>query len=374
MADLKAKREIRIFYAWQSDLAAKFNRNAIKKSLRFVSGELEEQLSSKGQTTEVIIDEATRDSPGSPNIPISILQKIQRADIFVGDVSIINSNVVESRNTPNPNVVFELGFAVSNLGWERVILLVNEVHGKVELLPFDFDRHRAMTFKLTEGIGTPKELTTHLLGAISLILSKDPPRPRASHFDIAATQRERDLTNLHWLLGSIHWPTIEEHISNGPQRLSMPSTDFHDEVIYIVSSPLFHIYDDELKERIDKFVKHWSGSIKHDHYVPSQSGRTYVFRSGHPSQHHIEQKAWHYMQDERLKMHAAMNDLLAVIRAKFPEIDLRELSDATARRYDAEIADIKSRFERNPLLLKSRKNTRSVHKPVKRAKKPEKDV
>jgi hypothetical protein len=52
------------------------------------------------------------------------------------------------------------------------------------------------------------------------------------------------------------------------------------------------------------------------------------------------------MQRERLKMHSAMKDLLAVIRAKFPEIDLRELSEATARWYEAETADNERRFGR----------------------------
>ena len=70
------KRSIKVFYAWQSDLPAKFNRNAVKKSLRLASGELEAQLSTETQT-EVIIDEATRDYPGSPNIPASILEKIK---------------------------------------------------------------------------------------------------------------------------------------------------------------------------------------------------------------------------------------------------------------------------------------------------------
>src|SRR5258706_7332995 len=161
-------RSIKVFYAWQSDLPAKFNRTAVKKCLRLASGELEEQLSTETQQTEVVIDEATRDCPGSPNIPASILEKIQASDVFVADVSIINSES-DDKTTPNPNVVFELGYAVANLGWERVILLINEVHGKVELLPFDFDRHRATPFTLAESKGTPKELTKTLTGAISLI-------------------------------------------------------------------------------------------------------------------------------------------------------------------------------------------------------------
>jgi hypothetical protein len=45
-------------------------------------------------------------------------------------------------------------------------------------------------------------------------------------------------------------------------------------------------------------------------------------------------------------MYAAMNELLAVIRTKFPEIDLMALSNSVGRRYDAQMADIAERFSR----------------------------
>ncbi len=349
------KQLLKVFYAWQSDLPAKFNRTAVKKCLRVASGELEAQLSTETQQIEILIDEATRDCPGSPNIPASILEKIQSADIFVADVSIINSELSDGKKMPNPNVVFELGYAVANLGWERVILLINEAHGKIELLPFDFDRHRATPFTLAEGKGTPKELTKTLTEAISLIVSKDPPRPHAGGFNPAEAERERDLTNLRWLLGSINWPTMDDHISTGPKFLSAASTHFHDEVIGIVSSTLFHIYDSELNKRIQAFIEHWSGSVKYDHYVPMNGARSYIFRPGHPSQRIKEQKEFHYMEKERSKMYAAMNELLAVIRTKFPEIDLMALSNSVGQRYDAQMADIAERLSRPLPALKGEK-------------------
>jgi len=73
------KQLLKVFYAWQSDLPAKFNRTAVKKCLRVASGELEAQLSTETQQIEVLIDEATRDCPGSPNIPASILENYRMA-------------------------------------------------------------------------------------------------------------------------------------------------------------------------------------------------------------------------------------------------------------------------------------------------------
>ncbi|WP_420917155.1 TIR domain-containing protein [Dictyobacter halimunensis] len=97
------------------------------------------------------IDEATRDEAGSPNILQTILKKITKADIFICDVSIINATSKHGRKVPNPNVVFELGYAVSELGRERIILLFNTAYGTHQDLPFDFKPHRATSYHLDEG-------------------------------------------------------------------------------------------------------------------------------------------------------------------------------------------------------------------------------
>jgi hypothetical protein len=347
VAKTRSGRAIKIFYAWQNDLPPTFNRHAIKKGLRFAGAELEGDLSTKlGEMIEIVIDEATRDLPGSPHIPTAILQKIQAADVFVADVSAINSEQLdEDKKTPNPNVVFELGHAVAHLGWERVLLLVNEVHGSVKSLPFDFDRQRASPFRLADGgIGSQKDLTKMLRFAISLILEKDPPRPRASHFDLAEAQRERDLTNLRWFLQSIHLPTIDDHIETGPKFLSMASANFFDEVSAIISSSAFHLYDQELKGAVINFVKHWHNSMKYDHYTPMIGARSLIFTRGHPSDSPKEQRDWDYMDRARGELRKSTDSLLDLIRAKFPEIDIQGISNATGARYDAQMAEMQQRF------------------------------
>ena len=305
---------------------------------------MEELISKENHQVEITIDEATRDCPGSPNIPRTILEKIKSADIFVGDVSIIQSDARASTKTPNPNVVFELGYAVANLGWERVLLLLNKAHGSVELLPFDFDRHRATPFILAQGNENQQDLKKTLFDAISMIVSKDPPRPKAGLFNVVEAQRGRDLTNIRWLLSAINWPTIDEHISNGPKFLTVAATVFYDKINGVLSSTLFHIYDKELDKCIRKFVKHWTGSLKYDHYVPMIGQSRYVFKPGHPSQRAKENKEFEYMQAERLKMYKAMRELQDRIREKFPEIDLMALSNEVGRRYDSEVSEAQQRF------------------------------
>jgi hypothetical protein len=339
----KIVRSVKIFYAWEDDLLPrKFNRYGIKNALTVAGQELEEYFpTDRNQPIKVVIDEATRDLPGSPHIPTAILEKIQSADVFVADVSAINSaQTDESKKTPNPNVVFELGYAVAYLGWERVILLVNEIHGPVTALPFDFDRHRASPFKLANGVGSQDCLRSLLRSAISLILEKDPRRPRASQFDQAQAQRERDLSNLRLLLQSIPWPAIDDHIARGAKFLSEASTILLEEVDYLVSSSSFHLYDGGLRTRVRQFVEDWRDSMKYDHYVERRVGSGFIFmRSDYPAQQAKELADWKYMDEARRRLLVPKDSLLTYIRTKFPEIDIRATSEDAAARYNAAMAE-----------------------------------
>jgi hypothetical protein len=110
-----------VFYAWQSDLPDDTNRGLIRRALRSAASALEESYTKS--KLHVDIDEATRGESGSPNIPRTILRKIARADAFVCDLTPINTaQGKQIKAMPNPNVIFELRYAVANLGWSRVIM------------------------------------------------------------------------------------------------------------------------------------------------------------------------------------------------------------------------------------------------------------
>jgi len=80
------ENEYTIFYSWQSDLPNDTNKNAIRQALRIASNNIEKEV----PNISIKLDEATRDMPGSPNIPNAIFSKIENADIFVCDLSTIN--------------------------------------------------------------------------------------------------------------------------------------------------------------------------------------------------------------------------------------------------------------------------------------------
>ena len=87
--------------------------------------------------------------------------------------------------TPNPNVVYELGYARRALGDEHIIMVMNTAYGAQPDLPFDLRQHRAIGYYLPKGIDdeslsrldTRKNLENSLKEHILAILKIDEPQP-----------------------------------------------------------------------------------------------------------------------------------------------------------------------------------------------------
>jgi predicted nucleotide-binding protein len=54
------------------------------------------------------------------------------------------------RNFPNPNVCFELGYAISVLTQARTLLLFHQNKHKLVDMPFDFSHYRTCPFEMAE--------------------------------------------------------------------------------------------------------------------------------------------------------------------------------------------------------------------------------
>lgn len=135
-----------VFYSWQSDLPNSTNRGFIESALNKAASTL-----TKDESIEVepVIERDTKGLAGAPDIPKAILEKIEAADIFVADVSIITPKGAE-RPIPNPNVLIELGYALKTLGPDRVVLVMNKAFGGPEFLPFDLKMKRVIVYELAE--------------------------------------------------------------------------------------------------------------------------------------------------------------------------------------------------------------------------------
>lgn len=135
----------RVFYSWQSDTRSTFNRNFIESCLESAVKRVNDNHS---DSPLLCVDKDTRGVPGSPDIINTILQKIDNSICFVADITPVG--IIGEKYIPNPNVMFELGYALSALGFERVILICNTAQCEIKDLPFDLGLKRVMTYRYSE--------------------------------------------------------------------------------------------------------------------------------------------------------------------------------------------------------------------------------
>lgn len=130
-----------IFYSWQGD--DEETADSIESSLKEVIDSLQLEL---GNNAQLCLDKDTHNELGSPDIASAILKKIDRASVFVADVSYVGG--YNGRKAVNQNVMFETGYAFAQCGVKSVIMLFNKDKGRIKDLPFDISHHRVLTFSM----------------------------------------------------------------------------------------------------------------------------------------------------------------------------------------------------------------------------------
>jgi hypothetical protein len=139
------KTDFTIFFSWQSDVGRQANKGYIEAKINNAISTL------KGNNTalNIHLQESTSNDTGSPEIVDVIIRKITNCDIFICDVTPISTFTNEYGTTkciPNPNVLFELGYAVGSIGWDRIILVWNDQYGDSQYAPFDIRNHRRIHY------------------------------------------------------------------------------------------------------------------------------------------------------------------------------------------------------------------------------------
>lgn len=138
------KNNFTVFFSWQSDVPknSEILRTFIKTAIgKFVNV----------QSVDVVFDEASRSVVGSQKVDEVILEKIRACDVFIADITPIARIETEENGKkrvkllPNPNVAFELGYAMHCLSMEQILisLPIGIPHGQ---LPFDFNHNRLIEF------------------------------------------------------------------------------------------------------------------------------------------------------------------------------------------------------------------------------------
>lgn len=152
---------MKLFYSWQSDTPS--NRGLIQKCLR-------EALKT---ATQFELETATRDTSGSPDISATILGKIDSSSMIIADVTIVNPGSRKVRLMPNPNVMYELGYAFKSLGEDNIILIADKATTNTANLPFDIRNRRMILLDFSKP-EAEKHITAAVLSALNGHKPKEP--------------------------------------------------------------------------------------------------------------------------------------------------------------------------------------------------------
>lgn len=167
---------MKVFYSWQSDLNhethLRFIRSALTEAVARAGTELEFEEAERPE-----VDEAAKGRRGAENIVSAILNKIAVAAVYVADITPICVNKA-GKLMPNPNVLYELGWASAKIGYERVILIMNDAEGyKPKDMPFDICQRPIISYTLKTGSSDIQRdkalsrLTVELAGAVKTDLA-----------------------------------------------------------------------------------------------------------------------------------------------------------------------------------------------------------
>lgn len=129
-----------VFFSWQADTETKVGRNFIERALQRAAAGIGGDANVEA-VRDLSVDRDTKNVPGSPPIVDTIFRKIDNAAVFVPDLTFVG-NRLDGRQTPNPNVLIEYGWALKSLGHGRIVPVMNTAFGgpTSETMPFNL-RH-----------------------------------------------------------------------------------------------------------------------------------------------------------------------------------------------------------------------------------------
>lgn len=312
--------ELKAFYSWQSDLPENENRY-------FIKGILEESIKKLNVkiNENIRIDESLANTSGSPDIKSTVLHKIENSSFFIADVSICSKNE-KGKYLSNSNVMFELGYAVAHLGWNRIILLINEDICKPEELPFDIRGHGVLPYTIKKRASFVNQMQKELEKIHSLPIAK-------KLLDKDKIKRDRDIENLTHLFTYIDFFCLEYYFREGPSYLTFDLLDFFDNLKIIYNSMGFFLYNEEIKSLLEKIYQDYKEITSHpDMYDSGNNNRYYLIKD-------TDYKKIHDFTNSSIKTSESLKknlDLfIKVIRKDYLEIDI-EKCFAEARKRNKE--------------------------------------
>ncbi len=130
-----------IFWSWQSDTPRRIGHYLVRDTLREAIEHLKAdhellEPAEREATAGLKLDSDRQGVPGSPDLAATIFEKIERADVFVADVTLVGQTS-DGKKLINSNVAIEYGHAHHALTFKRVLMVQNRHYGDGGELPFD---------------------------------------------------------------------------------------------------------------------------------------------------------------------------------------------------------------------------------------------
>ncbi len=318
---------IQIFYSWQSDI--EFNNKVIRDALKLSSIEIENKVASAKIDTK----DSSSNLIGSTRIPEQILKDIAGSDIFVCDLTIIGKSDIKQRKISNPNVLIELGYAISKLSWERTIVLFNEHFGNFPAdLPFDIEKRSALSFKITgiEDSNGKGILKNKLIEWIKKIIEINPSKPGDS-ISFKSEKRAKDVLNLRAAFSFIHFPGVDYFIHHGHQHILDTHVQQHVSFEFFTDGSEFYIYDSQARDLISRLRTKWNDSFNLFHLYEETLGNRHIFRARNVSQELYEADCVRHLGIKKSiqEFRRIWLDTLSYLRENYPEINFESLFLAT---------------------------------------------
>lgn len=307
---------VTLFNSWQSDTP--HNSKSIRSALREVSNKLESQIAG----LHIKIDEATSNQVGTLHIPSSILQNISAADIFLADLTTVGETFNKQKKLQNPNVLIELGYAVSQLGWDRIILLFNKEVGEFRDLPFDIEKRSCLDFRISSaddknGIG---QLRESLIVRVKSIIEANPVRP-SKVTEVLDKDRANDIKTIGKIL--VWMPTAEMDylLDTGTDRVRKPLVESAEQLNQFTESLSFNVTDKMLRQRIVNLADAWDVFLDRvpKLYVYKLDQNEFISNALMNGKRKSGQQKTQYLIEDIDKAYVSM---LKYVRKSYPEIEV----------------------------------------------------
>lgn len=326
--------KIKLFYSWQSEVFPKANKNFIRSAIEVAGKKIKEEC-------RLEIDEATRNKAGSPNIPLSIFEKIDNSDAFVCDLSKVagatRARKGKRRAYFNSNVSIELGYAIRSLGWNRIILVSNLALGEPEEAPFDVRSHRFSTYYCKENTPRSKagkeaksaaraKLADAIASTLSHLLKDNPPRPnQLPKLTPEQLRREQDLNLLRNLFETFDYKTYDRFfIFLGYPYITYDGSDMHFQFRSRYDSAETVFNDKKLENAVGNFAREWNECFRYRMYMDMHPTNQY-YQFDIPLDEFVdaEQEKQHsFTQDQRTPLEKAHGSLVVFLQKYYPEFSI----------------------------------------------------